>query len=444
MSKIIVAGAGHGGVVAAINLAKAGHDVLIFEKNRQENLGLPQSDVVEKEAFYYADIPIPTDCKTVRNEITFIPLDSDVTRFTLPATESESILIDRKILITYLLSLAEDAGARVFYDTEIIAPIILGNRVCGVKTLSQDFYCDLVIDACGVYSPLRKNLPEFMCVNREIKKYDIVHTYRAYFNKIPGVPDPETTYNIYVRDNGSVGFSWLVTEDDRADALIGRFHELDDCETLEILRELHEANAHMGTELVKGGSFMPIPVCQPLAVLVADGYTAIGDSAFMTYSIKGSGVAYCIRAGVMLSECIINDTEGFYDAEHLWEYEKRFFKEIGFSACRIAIVKNLLHYMTAEQLNDLFKQNIVTTDEVAKVMEEKFDAILTAKGFATVKDKVKLVRDNPLLKDMFTNIAVWIGRFTVTESSFPNKYDYEDVRKWNEKYNAFFDSIRAE
>ena len=36
MSKIIVAGAGHGGVVTAIKLAKAGHEVIIFEKNQQE------------------------------------------------------------------------------------------------------------------------------------------------------------------------------------------------------------------------------------------------------------------------------------------------------------------------------------------------------------------------------------------------------------------------
>ena len=139
MSKIIVAGAGHGGVVTAIKLAKAGHEVIIFEKNQQESLGLPQSDVVEKDAFIYADIPIPTECKTVRNEITFIPLESDVSRFTLPATEEESILIDRKILITYLLSLAEEAGAEIFYDTKIIAPIILGNRVCGVKTREKTF-----------------------------------------------------------------------------------------------------------------------------------------------------------------------------------------------------------------------------------------------------------------------------------------------------------------
>ena len=35
MSKFIVAGAGHGGVVAAMKLARAGHDVTIFEKSKE-------------------------------------------------------------------------------------------------------------------------------------------------------------------------------------------------------------------------------------------------------------------------------------------------------------------------------------------------------------------------------------------------------------------------
>lgn len=443
MSEIIIAGAGHGGVVAAVKLAEAGHKVTVFEKEPKNLLGLPQSDIVEKAAFDYAEIPLPPDAKPVRNQMTFVPLGDDVSRITLPASERESVSVDRKKLISHLLSCAENAGAEIVYGTEITAPVVLGNRVCGIKTNNGDFYGDLVIDSCGVFSPVRSALPEYMCVNRKIGKYDVLHTYRAYFDKKPDVPDPETTYNVYLRDDGTVGFSWLVTEKDRVDALVGRFHSIDDAEALHVLRKIHNENPHMGTELVNGGSFKCIPVCQPLAVLVANGYAAVGDSAFMTYSAKGSGIAYSLRAGTMLADCVLNDTRGFYDAEHLWEYQKRFFKEIGFSACRIAVAKNLLHYMTAAQLSDLLKQNIITTEEVAKVMEEKVDAILNAKGFSTVKEKVRLIRDNPILKEMITNVAVWIGRFTVTESSFPNKYDEEDVEKWNERYNSFFASIEA-
>ena len=37
--KIIVAGAGHGGVIAAAKLAKAGFDVTVYEKQKRENIG---------------------------------------------------------------------------------------------------------------------------------------------------------------------------------------------------------------------------------------------------------------------------------------------------------------------------------------------------------------------------------------------------------------------
>ena len=444
MSKIIVAGAGHGGLIAAIKLAKAGHEVMVFEKKERENLGMPQSDTVEKSAFAYAGIPIPENCKTVRNIITFVPKDKEAPSFTVPPPEKESVLIDRRILVNHLIDIGEKAGVQFFYGVEITAPILFGNRVCGIKTSQQDFYGDLVIDACGVYSPVRSNLPDYLCVNREIKNYEVLNSYRAYFNKIPDVPDPETTYNVYLRDDGTVGFTWLITEEDRIDLLISRFHKPEKDEILEIMKTMHEENPQMGTEMLQGGEHASIPICHPLAVLVADGYAAVGDSAFMTYCITGSGIAYSLRAGTMLARCVMSDRLGRFDADVLWGYQRQFYKEIGFSACRTAILKNVLPYLTADQVSELLKQNILSSEEAAKLMEEKSDAVLNAKGMSYLKDKLKLVKDNPLLKGVISNVAVWLGRFTVTETAFPAKYSLQDVQKWNNKYNEFFDSIRAE
>ncbi len=444
MSKIIVAGAGHGGLVAAIKLAEAGHEVLVFERKEKEKLGMPQSDAVKKSAFIYAGIPIPENCKTVRNAITFIPKEKGVTPFTLPPPEEESISIDRKFLINMLIDLCEKAGIQFFFGVEITSPILLGNRVCGIKTTHQDFYGDLIIDSCGVYSPVRNGLPDYLCVNREIKNYEVLNSYRAYFNKIPDAPEPETPYNVYLRDDGTVGLTWLVTEEDRVDLLIARFHKPERDEILEIMRTLHEENPHMGTEMLQGGEYAAIPVCHPLGVLVADGYAAVGDSAFMTYSATGSGIAYSLIAGTILARCIMNDKLCRYDADVLWGYQKQFYKEIGFSACRTAIIKNILPYMTADQANELIKQNIISTEEVAKLMEERLDAVLNAKGLTSIKDKLKLVKDNTVLKGIISNVAVWLGKFTVTEASFPNKYTLQDIQKWSSKYNEFFDSIRAE
>ncbi len=443
MSNIIIAGGGNGGLVAAVHLAKAGYNVTIFEKNDKNNIGIPQTDAIDVSAFTYSEIPAAPYFKRGKNKVTFVPLhDNIIEPLTIPEQKELSYLVDRKELARYLFNLAEEAGAKINYGEEVVAPIMLGNRICGIKTTKGDYYGDLVIDACGVNSPVRNNLPGYLNVNREIKNYDILYSYRGYFNKVQGVEDPSTTYNLYLKDDGTVGFTWLITEIDRVDALICRFYKPDDSEISAKLNEIHSENPHMGLDLIYGGTHSIIPVCQPLAVLIADGYAAIGDSAFMTFAIKGSGIAYSMMAGKMLSDCILNDKNNSYDSENLWEYEKRFYKEIGFSACQIALFKNVLPYLTVESASEIFRLKILTSEELANLFENKADAILNKAGIIKIRDKVKLVKDNPTLTDILANIAKWSGRLKVLQTAFPNKYNKKDVSEWNEKYNRFFDSIR--
>lgn len=50
--KIIIAGAGHGGLVAGALLAKAGHQVELYEKNSKENLGHDWEDRFDVKLLY--------------------------------------------------------------------------------------------------------------------------------------------------------------------------------------------------------------------------------------------------------------------------------------------------------------------------------------------------------------------------------------------------------
>ena len=47
MKKIIVAGAGHGGLTAAALLAQSGYDVTVYEKNAREDMGYDWHDVFD-------------------------------------------------------------------------------------------------------------------------------------------------------------------------------------------------------------------------------------------------------------------------------------------------------------------------------------------------------------------------------------------------------------
>ncbi len=442
MSKIIVAGGGHGGVTAAIKLAENGFNVTIFEEKTPENLGLKQTDAVDMATFHFAEIPVPDYFRRGRNEITFVPSQKESSSLTLPVQDEVSLLVDRKELAEYLFSLAAEKGVEIRYGERVLSPLLLGNRVAGIKTDKGEYFADLVIDACGVNSPVRSNLPDYLGVNRPIEKYDIIHSYRGYFNRVPDTPEPQTHYNVYFKDNGNVGFCWLVTEFDRVDALICRFYKPDDSEVLNILNTLHQENPHMGLDMVYGGSRSIIPVCQPLATLVSDGYAAVGDSAFMTIALKGSGLGYSIMAGKLLADAVIGDKNQCFNQETLWEYERSFFKEIGFGACGIAILKNMLPFMTKEDVNKLFQMKLVTTEELSALWSSPTEAIFNAKGLASLKEKAKAVKDEPMLREILGNLLVWLTKYAVLQASFPTKYDKDDVLEWNEKYNKFFSSIK--
>ncbi len=442
MARIIVAGAGHGGLVAAIKLAEMGYDVTVFEKSSKDDMGLPQQDVFEKNTFTYIDLPSPKNLTICKNQLTLISSENTTAPLTLPQPVEEAIVMERKVLIKHLLSLSEKSGVKINYNCEVIEPLILGSRVVGIKTSAGDIYGDIIIDACGVDSPLRNNLPKFMNINREIKDFDVIYTYRAFFEKDLSVPEPPTYYDILAKQDGTVGFSWVVTEDDFVDVLICRFSPLTQEEVLKELYTIYEEYPHISKKFIRGGQYLKIPVCQPLGVLVADGYAAVGDSAFMTYPVKGSGISYAMKAGAMLADTISKDTDGLYNTETLWEYQRRFFKEIGFSAGRLALLKNLLTYFTAQEINEIFKSGIFTTEDLAQIMTNKLDNLFGASGRALLKDKIRQIRGNVILKEKFSAFAVWMGKLAVTETYLPNKYDRKDVQKWVDRYNEFFDSIR--
>ena len=440
MSVITVAGAGHGGLTAAIKLAEAGHNVTVYDRLSEGESNLDQNDSFDATGMDFAGFDIPEGYLCSGNELTFVPLDDNVKPLTMPVPENyRNITVDRKDFFKFLVDRAKQAGVEFRWNVGIQGPVMLGNRVAGIRTKTEKVYSDLVIDACGVHSPVRNNLPDFTCIDKDPAPYDILHTYRAYFDKVPGVDDPEHRYKLYIKEDGTTGFKWCVTEKDCVDVLIVRFPEITYSEIAEALNTLSEMNPQMGRNMLRGGKIVDIPVRAPMAVLVADGYAAVGDSAFMTYPLKGSGIAYCLKAGTILADAVIKDEKGFYNAQTLWEYEKAFFKEIGFDSCRLSLLKNLLPYLTAEEVNSLFSSGLVTEKDVDMVFGGNLQI---SKLPAVLKEKIKTLGDLPVFRDQLLDLLGWLGKLTLIEPFLPGKYEADDVRKWSERYNKFFDSIR--
>ena len=107
MKNIIIAGAGHGGLVAAALLAKAGFNVTVYEKKQENELGYDQYDSVHLDGFELSGVPIPEAYKVKRTGITFMVPGTDLPPLKQGVSDNTyNVEIDRKALYRWLIALS--------------------------------------------------------------------------------------------------------------------------------------------------------------------------------------------------------------------------------------------------------------------------------------------------------------------------------------------------
>ena len=160
MSKILIAGAGHGGLVAGTMLAREGWDVTVYEAKHEVALGYDQYDSVHLDGFEKSGVPIPEEYRVHRTGLAFRIPGSDLPTLRQGVKDDTyNVEIDRRALYRWLLEPAKAAGVKFRFGCKITGPIVLGSRVVGFHTNDGDVYGDLIIDAAGLNSPLRTHLP---------------------------------------------------------------------------------------------------------------------------------------------------------------------------------------------------------------------------------------------------------------------------------------------
>ena len=442
--KIIVAGAGHGGIVAAYYLAKEGYDVTVYEMGSEGKLGHDQGDSIHLDGFEKSGIPIPKEWYVKRTPIAFCVPGTDLEPLVqADSSDAYNIEIDRNALYEHLIAPAVEAGVKFVYDCEVIAPIVLASRVVGIRTSLGDFYGGLVIDACGLYSPLRDQLPDSFGIQKGLGRYDVLSAYRAYYNKVEGEEDPALRYQVSLIPGELCGLSWLVTNEDSVDILIGAFDGISQ-EAIDKRLEIYRSeNPHLGTKLLRGGKVIDIPVRNPLSLLVADGYAAIGDSAYMTVPVKGSGIGYSMRAGKMLADCVINDKDGLLNRETLWQYQVAFHKEIGTQAAILSIAKNAFPMLTVDVIDYAFREKVLSSEDMELFGNEQgLMKMLVSLKISELTGKAKKVVSNLEIRHLLAVIAKNVTKYLTIDRRFPEKYDSEAIAKWTESYDNFFESIK--
>lgn len=436
---IIVAGGGHGGITAGMLLAQNGFDVTVYEKNSRDNMGHDWTDIFDKKAFAAVGLDMPDkSLYKLKHDMTFYgPAMETALHQNTPIDELE-IQMERRDIYNYIIENAEKAGVKFVFDCEVKSAILYGNRIVGIKTAEGDKFADLVIDACGIDSPVRMSLPGSLGIQRQTCKYEQFYVYRAFWNKTAEV-DEFDKFKIIMLPENKAGISWVAAEENYSDVLIGRFEELDMTEVDRSIAVMRSENPCIGTEKLRGGHFVKIPVRQPLGVLVAEGYAAIGDSAFMTVPVIGSGIANSIKAARILADAVISDADKAFSAESLWTYQTEFYKKIGAALAPLACVKLMLTRLEGHELDYIFATGILNADDMTIGADStSLGAMLGGMKFDDIKAKVVgLIHDKKVLKKVL-RLGVEIARATAVTAAMPKKYNRMAVLKWVRQYNECF------
>ncbi len=440
MSKrIIVAGAGHGGIAAGAILAKNGFDVTVYEKNKRKDIGYDWTDIFDRKAFTAIGMDIPDESKwNLKQDMTFFgPGMKTALRQNTPEDQLE-IQMERKTIYDCLIGYAEECGVKFEFGKAVDGPLMLGNRVAGVKIGKKDIFADLVIDACGINSPLRMNLPAHLGIQKEAQEFERFYVWRGFYEKID-CGEVEDKFKVLLFHKGKLGISWVAAEEEYTDILIGRFAPLSEEEVEKTLACLREENPHLGEKLVRGGEFVQIPVRQPLGVLVADGYAAIGDSAFMTVPIIGSGIANSMKAAALLANAVIDDKTESYSGTTLWKYQKDFYDKIGSALAPLACVKLLLTRLECDELDYIFEKGILNADDMTIGADStSLGAMLGGMSMDDIKIKVGgLINNTDVLKKVI-KLGTDIVAATAVTAAMPKEYNLKKVCSWVKKYNNCF------
>ncbi|MCM1306731.1 MAG: NAD(P)/FAD-dependent oxidoreductase [Bacteroides sp.] len=434
MAKIAVVGMGQGGMVAAIKLAKNGHDVTVYEQAARGEVSYDWTDDIRSDVFGICGLPMPNEdvyfqkCKWVfvsPNEKHRLPVP--------PCPPMEEISVYRRKLSEYFATQAENVGCNLIFNKRIERLVVENDAVIGVEVDDEKRLYDLVIDASGMCSKFRAQLPKKFGVQSQPKNDGIMYGYRAFFKKVEGAETVEKGIDstVILKQLGSEGIGWCnLLNDGTVDVLIGRIGRLDEAEKDKALADLKNYNPILSDELISEHR-VKICVRASMARAVADGYVAIGDSAFMTMPIMGSGIEAAMKAGSMFADFVVEENPSEFTAVSMWKFYVNYMRELGAGFAFIDVIKRWALALKAKRIDWLFGSGVISKEDLSFVSTE-------GGGKLKVRAKsVLLILLHPIFMCSAIKQLTKALRAQKCAEKIPSAYDFKKVAKWQKKYDKY-------
>ncbi len=436
MTKIVIIGANQGALVAGELLAKQGYDVTIYEKKPREEVAYPWHDNMSPSAFVRAGLPIPpSDVATVKDKDWFFIPPTKQSELGMKVPEDRrDIKVWRRKLNDWLYDrTAEYADIR--YGVEVKRAVFDGEEAVGIELEDGTVIsADLVVDCSGANSTVRRNLPTELGFENELDPNCTFQVRRVFVRRNEGATAPKHTHNLYMRHLGEKGITWVADyeEEGVVDLLVGRTGELTDETYRRAIEDVKKDFSIITDDVILGGELVTIPIRHVTAKMVADRFVLLGDSAFMTIPMMGSGMASSILAAKILSETL--DGKDDFSKENLYRYQVQFMKENGGKNSGIDVLKNWMIDIDADDLDFLMNKKIIG--------EKEFSAAGSGNGiklgFSDIMQKVKAgFFRMPLLFKLISGVSKMKKQMAIA-AEIPQEWDEEKFNDWKMRYEENF------
>ncbi|MCL5430665.1 MAG: NAD(P)/FAD-dependent oxidoreductase [Candidatus Marsarchaeota archaeon] len=382
---IIVAGAGLSGTLAAAAAARTGLNVLMVDKNKEEEVGKKTNwgwvcgDAVAVDHLNFVSkmIDISFDKPELDVKVDGVIAYSPDLESSFPF-DGEGYVLDRPVFERKLRDYAIKSGVHYLPQFDIEGPVIEGNKVTGVfgkdkSMVHKEMKAKIVIDALGISTTLRRRLPDNQYVDRVVDIDDVESTGRFIYdfdvvNEDKKYYDPKIAIIHLNQIVSPGGYGWVFPKSQKGRANIGigvqksslevRNQKLGKKDNLHSLMDEYIKsnpslkNPKLYTKDNNGKGYWSVAVRRQMECLVFDGYIGAGDSMAMPNPISAGGIGPALVAGVLAGK---NAARAVHDGDtsmkNLWQYNLDFNEAYGYKTAGMEVFRTYLQSLNNEIIN---------------------------------------------------------------------------------------------
>ncbi|MBW6458755.1 MAG: NAD(P)/FAD-dependent oxidoreductase [FCB group bacterium] len=348
---IIVIGGGPAGIFAALEAAKAGKSVVLFERKREMGIPVRCGEAVgEVDLANYVEI----EQRWISSRVnTFVMVLPDGREVELKSDLYSGFILNRDLFEYDMAARAAEAGACIHMKanvTELIREPADG-PVKGVRVMEhgvlKEHFAAIVIAADGVESRIARQ----MNIHTALKPEDIEPCVQITAS---GVHMNEHALYIYVGTcYAPGGYAWVFPKAGHCANIglgingkyaTGDVHAKD---YLERFMERFFPDASV-QRYVTGG----VPVTTTLKTLVRENLIIVGDAGRMVNPLNGGGITHAISSGIKAGKAAAEACAHPEDIKKIFSgYEKDIFRQFGKNHEHQYRIKDVVYQMNDEDYN---------------------------------------------------------------------------------------------